>query len=339
MHNQIIIGGEFQISPNVLQCDIRNVFNPTYSLGRTCLYGIFDALRRKNGGVLVPDYVCNSVTEVPIRLGLSIKHYHINETFTPDYESIRNAIHENKEIVAILLVAYFGLVDLDTVITRIRAEFPDIFIIIDDVQNYYGFGEHFDYDYCFTSYRKWFAVPDGADILRKGTMPGTELYPHEGDYVRYKAAGNLLKNHNELVNDSISLELIDRGERMMDEEYRFRCSDLSKSLMQRIDTELIAERRKANAQFLHDGLVRLNIQHLYDSKRVPLFIPIVVENRDKIRKRLFADEIFAPIHWPVIDSVTQGNNKLYEMELSIICDQRYGEKDMERILHGIEDAM
>ena len=40
-----------------------------------------------------------------------------------------------------------------------------------------------------------------------------------------------------------------------------------------------------------------------------------------------------------VNLTVKKKNKLYEMELSIICDQRYGEKDMERILHGIEDAM
>lgn len=339
MHNQNIIGGEFRIIPDVLHCEIKNELNPSYSLGRTCLYSVLNALKWKIRGVLVPDYVCNSVTEVPIRLGISIKHYHINETFIPDYESIRNAIYEYKETVAIILVPYFGLVDLDTVITSIRAEFPEILIIVDDVQNYYGFAKHTDYDYCFTSYRKWFAVPDGAEVLRKQIMPEIERYEKQADYVRYKAAGNLLKNHNDLIGDSVSLELIDDGEKMMDEEYRFRCSDLSTELIRRIDTDFIADRRKENAKFLHNGLEYLNIKHLYDSTKVPLFIPIVVENRDKIRRNLFTDGIFTPIHWPVLDSVAQGNNKLYDTELSIICDQRYDKNDMERILRGIKNAM
>ena len=340
MNNQKdIIGGEFRIDPYVLQSEIRNDLTPNFSLGRTCLYGILDCIQHRIEGVLFPDYVCNSVTEVPARLGISMKHYHITLDFDPDVDSLKEAINEFRGNCAILLISYFGMVDLNAVISILRTEYRDVFIIVDDVQNYYGFGKNCDFDYCFTSYRKWFAVPDGAEVLRKKTMPEIESYLPQADYVWHKAAGNLLKNYKYLIGDSISLELIDRGEAMMDEEYRFRCSDFSLKLIQRIDTKLIAERRKTNAEFLHKRLKHLNIQHLYDSTSVPLFIPIVVEERDKIRRKLFEDEIFVPIHWPIIDSVAQGNNQLYKTELSLICDQRYDENDMERIVRGIENAM
>ncbi len=54
---------------------------------------------------------------------------------------------------------------------------------------------------------------------------------------------------------------------------------------------------------------------------------------------LFNENIFVPIHWPVEDVDMQGNNNLYKMELSLICDQRYEKEDMERIIRGIENAM
>ncbi len=334
-----IIGGEFQIESEALNNRICNFNKPIFSLGRTCLYSIFSTIKREIGGVLLPDYICSSVVEVPIRLDIPIKHYHVTTSFNPDLDNIRSVVGTCNERYAILLVSYFGMIDLDDIIQNIRDDYPDMFIIVDDVQNFYGFGNHRDYDFCFTSYRKWFAIPDGADVIEKEDMPEIERYGQSGAYVSYKAAGNLLKNHRDMLDDSIPLELIDKGENMMDEEYLFCSSELSQDLFKRIDTKSIAEKRKRNAEYLHKGLERLNIPHLYDPEKVPLFIPIVIKERDSVRKKLFAEKIFTPIHWPLLDAPRQGLNTLYETELSLICDQRYDENDMERILRGIENTM
>ena len=142
-----------------------------------------------------------------------------------------------------------------------------------------------------------------------------------------------------MIGDSISLEMLEKGEKMMDESYLYSCSEIGRSLYQRIDTRFAAEKRKSNAEYLHKGLQRLNIEHLFDPSRIPLFIPIIHKNRDQIRKVLFADNVFPPVHWPVMNVAAQGNNELYNVELSLICDQRYDVEDMDRILRGIENAL
>ena len=335
-----IIGGEHKIDPNALQCRINRTVSPRFSLGRTCLHAILASLQSEISCLLLPDYLCYSVVEVPLKMKMPIAHYHISTDFMPDYEDVRKKINENIGKMGIVLISYFGIVDLNDSIHSIREEFPDVILIVDDVQNYFGFGKHYDYDYCFTSYRKWFALPDGADILQKNNNMKLEYcYQSNPEYAVYKTAGNLLKNNTEMLGDSFSLELIEKGEEMMDESYLYSCSEIGRSLYQRVDTELAARKRKENAEYLHKGLQRLNIEHLYDSSKIPLFIPIIHKNRNQIRKALFADNVFPPVHWPVIDADAQGNNELYEIELSLICDQRYDEEDMERILRGIENAL
>ena len=70
-----------------------------------------------------------------------------------------------------------------------------------------------------------------------------------------------------------------------------------------------------------------------------MFIPILVpgHKRDELRRSLIADNIFCPIHWPVsqyhvLDEKTRA---IYENELSLVCDQRYNEDDMNRIADAI----
>ena len=335
-----IIGGEYCIEANALNKDIKSSIKPQFSLGRTCLYSILSALKSHLGGVLIPDYICYSVAEVPIRLRIPFKHYHVSY-FLPNIESIKTLYLENKHKgkIAILLVSYFGLVDLNQIIPEIRKDLSDVIIIVDDVQNYYGFAQYNDFDYCFTSYRKWFPVPDGADVLYKNNYEKLELYSRCADYVDFKVSGALLKNHRNYIGDSISLKLLNKGEEMMDDSYLFGCSELSQKLLNRIDFDLIANKRRKNAEYLHNGLEKMNIHHLYNPDRVPLFIPIVIDNRDKVRSFLFSKNIFVPVHWPLKDKNTQGNNELYSKELSLVCDQRYDEKDMEKILRAIEYSL
>lgn len=336
-----IIGGEFKIPADILNMGDIGGYEPVYSLGRTCFYVILDEIRNKahGCGILLPDYLCTSVAEVPARLGIPFKHYSVSNDFLPDMDNIRTLLSYNGEFWAVLLIAYFGMVNLNDTIATIRREFPRTTIIVDDVQNYYGFGQHSSYDYCFTSYRKWFAMPDGADVLTKNGKREWTVSTEQPNYVQYKAAGNLLKNHGDIIDERVALELLEKGEAMMDTEYLYRCSDVSRDLFKKIDFNMVEVRRRANAKILHEGLEQLNIQHLYDEDKTPLFVPIIVPNRDGLRKRFFSEMIFAPVHWPVVSKDLQGTNELYTNELSLICDQRYDEADMERILRVIRDEM
>lgn len=334
-----VIGGEFRIDPNLLEKKEVNNLAPVYSLGRTCLAAILQSQRYVLDEFLCPDYICISVPEVAQRLGLKIRHYHISRSYACDVESVRLAVGGRDAGKAILLVSYFGIVDLDPIIEILRCEFPSLLIIVDDVQNYYGFGAHRDFDYCFSSYRKWFSVSDGADIIQKSKETPLDVYNYEPQYVKYKLAGNILKNYIQMIDDCVALELITKGEELMDESYLFKCSKTSRDLINQIDLSEAGTRRRKNALYLHKELQRLGIEHLYVPSVTPLFVPITVQNRDALRRSLFEQSIFAPVHWPIGDSSLQGDNELYHVELSLICDQRYAEKDMERIIRGIENAM
>lgn len=76
----------------------------------------------------------------------------------------------------------------------------------------------------------------------------------------------------------------------------------------------------------------MRIKHLYREDKTPLFIPIFLDNRDVLRKELFSNEIFVPIHWPVSKKDVNENSGMYSKELSLICDQRYDEEDMKKQL-------
>ena len=69
---------------------------------------------------------------------------------------------------------------------------------------------------------------------------------------------------------------------------------------------------------------------------VPIFVP--KNRRNELKQYLINNEIYCPIHWPVskfhqLDDKTQ---YIYENELSLVCDQRYIEEDMYRMVKTIK---
>ena len=71
----------------------------------------------------------------------------------------------------------------------------------------------------------------------------------------------------------------------------------------------------------------------------PMFVPIFVPDgkRDELRRYLIRNEIYCPVHWPVSEYhvLDEKTKEIYDNELSLVCDQRYNEKDMKRMIDTI----
>lgn len=257
----------------------------------------------------------------------------------PDTDTILSAADKSN---AILLVNYFGMISTDamnTTINAIRSANHNITVIMDDVQNYYGLYDEKNCDFAFTSLRKWFPVPDGAPVIRNNAGAQESLYPEAEAadrqiplFSQYKFAGNILKNYREVIGDDICLELIEKGEELIDSDTSEAAMPYTSAAIKSTDLEDIRKKRQHNAAILHKELIRMGIPHLYSEDAVPLFVPIVLKNgRDKVRKAMFENSVFCPIHWndgwqDRFNGVDV--NPLSNMELSLICDQRYDEEDM-----------
>ena len=325
-----IIGGEFKISLSNISFNESESCN-FFSSGR----GAFAAILKKMSSeykcskiVMLPDYLCSSITQVCIDEKITYQFYHIGENLLPDEENLLPKLDDNS---VVLLISYFGMIDIKDVADKIKKQNPNVVIILDDVQNYYSqYSESTFWDYRFNSFRKWFAVPDGAEAFCKY---GCLEYPKaKNTFAQYKFSGNVLKNFNNWVEDKVCLELIEKGEEILDKDYNCQCSKISNKLISQIPFEEIKTKRQENAAFLHTELKKLGIKHIYNSGCVPFFIPVFFKNRTEVRKSMFKNNIFTPVHWPYVSKELNGyiKNTIYETELSLICDQRYTIDDMNR---------
>lgn len=332
-----MIGGEFPIAvTDILNADVRHSKTPdvyTYSSGRAALYQILKYLRKEKGTtrILLPDYLCSSVL-VPVKaLQLEYVFYPIDESL----KLIKNSFNDTyKNGDAILIINYFGLQNLSDEIVFIKSIDENAIIIEDNVQAYYEFKKDLgDVDFKFTSLRKTFALPDGGLVKTKHQLPRVET---PNTFGQYKAAAALLKSMREgNFNDQIYLELFEKGEDLIDSEQECGMSNIAEKLYGVVDEERVKVRRLNNARFLIEELAKKGMKPLLPltDDHVPLFIPILLNNRDAVRKAMLKKEIFCPIHWPLEGMNIQRGKVMAETELSLIIDQRYGRKDMEKVLN------
>ena len=113
--------------------------------------------------------------------------------------------------------------------------------------------------------------------------------------------------------------------------------NLSYAIYKTEDLLAMRHKRRENAQYLHDNLKDVKFICELTENAVPLFVPIFFETpkqRTAVRKKLIKAQIYCPIHWPKPTLIPADfeANKIYDTELSLICDQRYDLTDMERMV-------
>lgn len=338
-----MIGGEFHIAAtDILNAENRHFESPdvyAYSSGRAALYQILKYLKQEMGisSVLLPDYLCSSILVPVQKLGLEYSFYPIDEQLELQKKSFAE-LYKNGS--AVLLINYFGLQDLSALIKIIRGIDKNAIIVEDDVQAYYEFKKPLgDVDFKFTSLRKTFAVPDGGLVKTKHNLPKVESPNMFG---QYKAAAALLKSMREgNFNDNIYLEMFEKGEFLIDEELECGMSLIAEKLYSYVDEERVKVRRLNNATYLLEQLKELGIKPLLPllDNHVPLFVPVVLKNRDNVRKAMFKQDIFCPIHWPLDGMTIKRGELMSQIELSLIIDQRYGRNDMGNIVAVLKEHL
>lgn len=337
-----VIGGEFEIDVQQHH-QIRSAVPEgivTYASGRSALYNILAYLKEMSGikSVLFPDYLCESVYQMAEKNHMVVEFYALDEQLNPDFKDIENKYDSTK---AVLLINYFGLKDCKTMVEQLRGLQQEMVILLDNVQAPYEMLNETDADYTFSSFRKAFPVPDGSWVIsKKNALP---QYEQINEFAQYKIAASYLKTIREqhLFNDEVYLDLFHKGEVKIDDDYQTDMTQLSKDILANMEWNRWAILRKRNAETIIEGLKGLGISPIVplQENAVPLFIPIRIENRDKVRKAMFANNIFLPVHWPVEDEYKNRLNRGSDLEvheLSIIVDQRYTFGDMKRILSIIE---
>lgn len=331
-----MIGGEFEIDLSIQREFVPQPDTYYYASGRTALYQILRSLDPQHTKVWIPDWLCHTVVEAAERANVEGVFYELNSYFKVSLEALDKSGFRDGEVV--LMVNYFGLQDLAPIAKAIKDQYPQSIVIEDDVQAYWCFAEQENLyaDYRFTSMRKAFAIPDGGLVRATRPMPeATGL----NTFAPLKVKAGVMKQHRgqEGIKDEDYLSLFKQGEELISENYESRMSNDSLRFLAGTDFARVKQQRQANAKVILEGLNKLGIKPLIDvpTDSVPLFIPIYLDNRDEVRRWMFQHEVFCPVHWPLEGMNVRKGKEMAEHELSLIVDQRYGEKEMNEIIKMI----
>ena len=335
------IGSEFWIED--YPKDIQYSRDGVYVLsGRTAIDLIIqDILKHRHARtVYMPAWCCNSMLAPFLQRNIDVSFYDI--VYSDKLEYI---FDEASSYDIFYLTNYFGYensISLDQ-IRKIKNTGATIiydrthsFFMCDDV--YINIA-----DYSFASIRKWLGVIGGAVVEGIGSQTLKNC-----PYVNGKVSAMLDKYRflsGETIRKEELLGAFSQFNNLLANDYRdYKMDDLSYTLYKREDQKTIIQKRRANAAYLHENLLEMSFIGELTENAVPLFVPIIFKNkeqRDVVRQNLIRKQIYCPIHWPKSEYIPQeySVNDLYDRSLSIICDQRYGLREMQLQVETIKQSI
>lgn len=317
--------------------------------GRTALDHIIRDAKEEYGirSSLLPSYCCHTMIEPFLRNGIAVRFYSVVAT----ENGLTCILPEPKEQEVLYLMYYFGFK------SGIETEKGGInewdLIILDETHSCFRKGMpeplNDNVKYRYISYRKWTDIR-GFAMAEK--VRSNFLLPPPGkqnkDYAQLKEQACLEKKNyidKEQGNKAEFLQKYQEAENLLEEQYvDFAALEEGIWAYKKLDIEKVREKRRENVAYLIENLQRNNkVQLLFPKLKkedCPLFMPILVKDgkRDMLRRYLIEKAIYCPTHWPLSEYhqlQSDDERLLYNDELSLVCDQRYGLEEMERIVDSI----
>ena len=330
------IGGEFDFNLNTLKIN-NNSKIKLFASGRHAFAFIIEQLLSENiNHIYVPMYICDSIFKILNHYKYSFTVYNQNNKL-----EVIDDLETCKKSSAIFFVNYFGFNTAEKGIDLIKKVRPDIKIVVDNVQSYYRQIINDNIDYQFNSLRKTFSVPDGAAVLFKKKDFKIAKNIQVNNFHQSKVIASIFKNNN--FPDNEYLFYFEKGEEILNSFNGIELSsDIGLRLFNSIDHSIVKNRRKENSRYVYKKCKTLGIELLFDKLEedtIPLCVPVLFENREEIRKKLFLKKIYLPIHWPENDYINADIQNLMKRELSIVIDQRYSLDDMKFLMDSLSELL
>lgn len=318
--------------------------------GRTALEHIVELLVRKGAkSAYLPAYCCHTMIEPFLTHGMKVSFY--------DLELTGNGLHrwvdDDHQCDCILVMDYFGHIDKETFEIAFQEKAKGVSTIYDATHSMYSEVNYGAYDFIYGSYRKWVDINSGF-LAWKGDLKGASITQNSSDGDAYPSTRASLFDkkasfmNNGAVRKDEFLPLLNTAESILEEQYHHKMPDTrSKEVLKWTDAVFLINARKQNAQLLTNAIKTMDNKRIrcfnpiVDKDDTPLFVAVSVapEDRNNLRKHLISNQIYCPVHWPISD-IHPKNTKsqfLFDSELSLICDQRYGLDDMRRMVNAIKD--
>lgn len=315
-----------------------------YSLCREALYDIARYKKESNSikTVLIPAYTCQTVFLPFEKAGWKVEFFSVNRNLRINLEDLWGKIKMFNPSM-IVVHPYFGM-DLNeeeiSFLENIKNKGIDI--IIDLTQCIFS-KKNYSFSTAITgSCRKWFPIPDGGFL--KTSLNIQQPLEEFTDFTDYNSAAMYLRGRYFLeeipILKTVSIKLNKYANFIGAENFQpHSISQLSYNLMKKENFDYIEKRRLNNFQYLNCNISETEkiskvCKDLKEVTTAPLYFNLYVYNRSDFQSYLAQNSVYAPIIWPVKDEkvlIDDNIRYIYQNILSIPCDQRYTEEDMELI--------
>lgn len=271
----------------------------------------------------LPYYLCDSVSKMCLKNGISIDFYHITPEFHPDFGK---ALGENEYLY---VVNYYGQIDNETA-KKLKNKYKRI--ILDNAHAFYQ-TPVVGIDTIY-SCRKFFGVPDGAYLFTDASLDISleiDISKERMKHLLGRFEGTASDYYDDFkANDaSFSNEPL-KG-----------MSALTLNILGAIDYHQVAKKRNANFCYLKDHLDQYN-GHPFVMPYAPYSYPFYRVNGMDLKQRLSARFIYVATLWPNVLSGTEKGSVEYEYAENILplpCDQRYDKEDMDFIVKELKTCI
>ena len=300
--------------------------------------------------VLMPALCCSSMI-LPFRQnGYEVGFYRLRENLTADREDLREKLRDGD---VLLYMRYFGIRPFpDAFFEELRAACPDVLFLEDRTHDILiprtrgGFVP----DATAASLRKWAALPEGGMLetglgtapaatdtaygdLRFAAMEKKSVYLRDG-------GEDLRREYREMLRRAEGLLDLDGEPVQMAPRYR--------KLLTGLDPAKILAARRRNLRRLRERLSDLfgsgELCLMTDAPEDSgLYLPVLVQNRDAVQRELIRRRLYCPAAiWPEppeAAGVCPVSHRVTEDMLSLLCDQRYTEADMDYLAENLIEIM
>lgn len=313
--------------------------------GREALFFAAKSVETTTRVILFPAYCCWSMSAPFEMAGWRVIYYRLNADLTVDINYLKDLI-TGSGADAVLTMNFYGSANTDAAVSVAKS---NGLIVIEDFSHCtFSLKKIFNpaVDIYISSIRKSVGVCDGAILLSKEPMHKQYIEEAHPEFFERRHSAQVNKRRyslskNQKCKDSFLSDIRD-CECILNKFTSVRSiSSLGLKILSMLNGEEIAYARRENMKHLMallDGKVSTirGIERCLDG--APFSLPIIVENRDKVQRKLADAGVYAPVLWPICEEARKVCNvsaMMSDCMLSIPVDQRYDWDDMEEIAHRI----
>lgn len=281
----------------------------------------------------LPSWCCHTMIQPFLDRGFSVRFYSV----LPDPKGgLTMGLTQVMDCGVLLAMDYFGYAG-----TLLPSGFGGI--VIRDTTHSLFTSLPEDADYVFGSLRKWAGFWTGGYAWKRG---GAFLLPppEETDAGYVALRRRAMEKKGAYIagqtQDKGYLSIFSEAEALLDGRPEA-VGAVERDIVaaKRLDVEALRQKRRENAGTLLRGVSHMALFPRLRDGDCPLFVPILVSGgkRNALRRFLIERDIYCPVHWLAssLHRLTDEERRVYDEELSLVCDQRYGEADMERVIQAI----